>query len=120
LGKIAALASIRRDVLTWLGGSATVIAGVFAILAYFGVNETIKSTVAEQIKKELEKRDDQIRKSTQDIFVNVGKAQKDQEQITNVLTESKTKLIETEVARGSLNQKLLALEESISKTNGAK
>jgi uncharacterized membrane protein YvbJ len=58
LGKIAALASIRRDVLTWLGGSATVIAGVFAILAYFGVNETIKSTVAEQIKKELEKRDD--------------------------------------------------------------
>jgi hypothetical protein len=50
----------------------------------------------------------------------VGKAQKDQEQITNVLTESKTKLIETEVARGSLNQKLLALEESISKTNGAK
>ena len=76
------------------------IAGVFAALAYLGMNETIKSTVSEQIKKELEKRDDQIRKATQDIFVNVGKAQKDQEQISTALTESKMKLTETEAQRG--------------------
>ena len=90
IGKIAALATIRRDVLTWLGGSVAVIGAAFAILAYFGVNELVKSSVSEQVKKEvdkqLEKEQAEISNYIRKYFIDLGKSQKYQEQITQILT----------------------------------
>jgi hypothetical protein len=120
IGKLFALVTIKREILTWLGGSATIIGAALAILAYFGLNETVKSTVSEQIRKELERRNDEILKSTEAVFVTVGKAQKDQEQINSVLVESKRKLQEIDAQHQTVNAKLNELQTSLVVANNQK
>jgi hypothetical protein len=116
IGKIAALSTIRRDILTWLGGTVTALGVIFAVLGYLGMTEMVKSTVSEQIKKALEKRDEQISKSMQDVFINLGKAQRDQEQISNILIQSKMKLDEAEVQSKTLEIRRKDLIGAITKT----
>jgi hypothetical protein len=77
---------------TWLGGSAAIFAGAFAVLTYFGVNQLIQSSVSEQIKKELDKQDAAIHSATEKIFENVGKIQRDQDQLNSLLLVSNTKM----------------------------
>jgi hypothetical protein len=90
IGKIAALDSIKKDTLKWIGGSASIIGVAFALLAYFGLNETLKSSVAEQVKAELKQNKDDIDKAIKELYVALGKADKDQEKINKLFTDSLT------------------------------
>jgi hypothetical protein len=103
IGKIAALASVKADVLKWLGGSAAILAGVFGVLAYFGMNELLKDTVSEQIKTELKQNREEIEKSLKDVFISVGKASRDQEEISKLLTDTRSKLQATDEERNRLS-----------------
>src|SRR3981081_2657436 len=93
IGKIAALASIKGDILKWFGGWGAGIAAVGAILGYFGMHEFIKSTVTENVKSELKQDRDEIVKSRKDLFIDAGKAISNQEEIAKILAETKTKLL---------------------------
>lgn len=92
IGKIAALASIKKDVLVWIGGTTSVVGVVLAVLAFLGMNEVVKSTVSQQLASEIKNMRDGIDKTRQELAVDVGKAQQNQSQIANLLTEANNKL----------------------------
>jgi uncharacterized membrane protein YvbJ len=122
IGKIAALDSIKKDILKWVGGSATIIGITFAGLAYFGLNETLKETVTEQVKAELKQNRNDIDKAIKDLYVALGQADRDQKTITKTLADSLSNIAKLDDATTQLNknigvasQQLAMLEESAKK-----
>src|SRR5271154_2087289 len=78
IGKIAALDSVKKDILKWVGGSVTVIGAAFAALAYLGLNATLQSSVTEQVKSSLQQNHKDISKAIRDMYVTLGKTDTDQ------------------------------------------
>src|SRR5215468_2507861 len=80
LGKLAALIAIKEETLAWLRNWGVGIGVATAILAYFGMNELVKSTVSERVQSELRNNREDIRKSLENVFIDVGKANRNQQE----------------------------------------
>src|ERR1035437_8687276 len=88
IGKIAALATIKRDILTWFGGGVSIIGIVLTVFAFLGMNEVVKSSVSTEIRGELDRIRENIDKTRQDLFIDVGKSRQNQEQIALLVVQA--------------------------------
>ena len=104
IGKIAALDSLKKDVLKWVGGSAGIIGAAFAILAYLGLNATLQSSITEQVKEALRQNQKDISGAIRDIYISAGKINNDEERITKQLSKTSELLATLEQNKVTLEQ----------------
>jgi uncharacterized membrane protein YvbJ len=116
IGKIAALASIKKDILSWIGAPAAVIGAIIAILGWLGINQMVTSSVDLKVEKsmdkikdgidkevdrlhsttdrELEQERTSIDKITGDVLATLGKTEADQDQIASLISQDKQQISE--------------------------
>jgi hypothetical protein len=126
IGKIAALDAIKKDILKWLGGTASILVAAFAILAYLGFNETIKSSVADEVKAALTPALASVDAAKVEIFRQLGVASQLQKEVSDTLTAQKGQISKSDATLLQLQkhideteQKREALEAEIGKLNAA-
>ncbi len=113
IGKIAALDTIKKDILVWIGAPAAIIGALFTILAYFGITDLIKTRVSDEVNQELRSVQKDITDTEKVIFTNQGKSERDQEQISLILKGTNAKL-------ATLEEQNTLLQKAIGETIGQK
>jgi hypothetical protein len=116
IGRIAALDTIKKDILSWIGGGLIVL----TILAAFGVNEVIKDRVSSSVDKRLEdlkRRIDEAESQSQKASARAQIESETLEADTSKLTKEQ-KQLEGEVS--DLGRKKTSLVESIGQVDSQK